>query len=132
MFIYRPEVYDKEETRPEDQGIAEIIVGKQRNGPTGSVKLAFLNGTPGSRSSPATGAIVIRQTVARVDLGAIRSNFRAIAGFLAAGPGRPPGVVAVVKANAYGHGAAAGGAGARAGGRGDAGVRRHRGGDRSA
>jgi alanine racemase len=48
---------------------------------------------------------VIRQTVAHVDLDAIRSNFRAIVGFLAAGPGRPPGVVAVVKANAYGHGA---------------------------
>jgi alanine racemase len=48
---------------------------------------------------------VTRPTVARVDLEAIRSNFRAISDFLSAGPGAP-GIIAVVKANAYGHGAA--------------------------
>ena len=46
-----------------------------------------------------------RPTVARVDLEAIRSNFRTISAFLAAG-GTAPKIIAVVKANAYGHGAA--------------------------
>jgi alanine racemase len=47
---------------------------------------------------------MIRQTVAHVVLDAIRSNYRAIVEFLGSDP-RPPAVIAVVKANAYGHGA---------------------------
>jgi replicative DNA helicase len=39
LFIYREEVYDKESPK---KGTAEIIIGKQRNGPIGSVTLAFL------------------------------------------------------------------------------------------
>jgi len=39
MFIYREEQYDP---RPENENLSEIIIGKQRNGPTGVVKLAFL------------------------------------------------------------------------------------------
>jgi replicative DNA helicase len=39
LFIYREDVYDPKE---ENAGVAEIIIGKQRNGPTGVVKLAFI------------------------------------------------------------------------------------------
>ncbi len=52
---------------------------------------------------------MVRATIADVDLDAIAHNFTAIAAFLASerrdGDAAPPGIIAVVKANAYGHGA---------------------------
>jgi replicative DNA helicase len=39
MFIYRDDYYNKDSKEP---GIAEVIISKQRNGPTGTTKLAFL------------------------------------------------------------------------------------------
>lgn len=44
LFLNRPEVYgvDKDEDNNSNEGIAEVIIGKQRNGPTGKVRLAFI------------------------------------------------------------------------------------------
>ncbi len=41
-FIYRDEVYNRDENNP-NKGTAELLLKKQRNGPTGDIKLAFLN-----------------------------------------------------------------------------------------
>jgi replicative DNA helicase len=40
LFIYRDEVYFPD--KPENKGRAEVIIGKQRNGPIGRIELAFL------------------------------------------------------------------------------------------
>jgi len=44
MFVHRPEYYDitMDEQNRSTEGVAEVILGKQRNGPTGDVRLAFI------------------------------------------------------------------------------------------
>ena len=43
VFIYREDMYQDKSQPPTDaQGLAELLVAKQRNGPTGVVKLAFI------------------------------------------------------------------------------------------
>lgn len=45
LFLYRPEYYERENTKEEDRGVLEVIVAKQRNGPTGRVRLGFIEET---------------------------------------------------------------------------------------
>ena len=43
IFIYREDLYKKPEDLENEQGVADIIIAKQRNGPTGVLKLAFID-----------------------------------------------------------------------------------------
>ena len=71
MFIFREDQYRDAEGQPnqEAEGVAEIIIGKQRNGPTGVAKLAFIKEHTRFENLAQQGREVIRPTVARVDLG---------------------------------------------------------------
>ena len=43
MFLYREEYYERDETDDSNKGVAEVIVAKHRNGPTGDFKVAFIS-----------------------------------------------------------------------------------------
>jgi replicative DNA helicase len=53
LFIYRDEVYNRDTA---EKGKAEIIVGKQRNGPIGTVNLTFLGQYTRFENYAATGS----------------------------------------------------------------------------
>jgi replicative DNA helicase len=56
IFIHRPEYY-KKHPPPEEEGVAEIIVAKQRQGPTGLIKLAFNKDTTAFEPLPYAGGV---------------------------------------------------------------------------
>ena len=62
MMIFRPGVYEQGQT-PDLQNIAEIIIAKQRNGPIGTVNLAFLHAVHAVREHRAGHGVIPRPTV---------------------------------------------------------------------
>ena len=64
LFIYRDEVYNRDSP---DKGIAEIIIGKQRNGPIGTVKLTFLGRVHPVRELRRSGQLLSRPIRAGCD-----------------------------------------------------------------
>jgi replicative DNA helicase len=55
-FIFREEVYKPDD--PDLEGIAEVIIRKQRNGPTGTVRMAFLKSSTRFESLAGGGDVV--------------------------------------------------------------------------
>ena len=129
MFIYREDQYADKNAPPTDtQGVAELIIGKQRNGPTGVVKLAFIREFTRFENL-ASGQRMIRPTVARVDLAALTSNYRHIVEAVSARArraGRGAGDHRRRQGECLRARRRAGGARARGCRRGSAGLRRHR------
>jgi replicative DNA helicase len=66
LFIHRPEVY-KKNPPPEEEGLAEIIVAKQRQGPTGLIKLAFDKDTTAFKPLPSSGSRVAEEYKPEID-----------------------------------------------------------------
>jgi replicative DNA helicase len=66
IFIHRPEVY-KKHPPPEEEGLAEIIVAKQRQGPTGIVKLAFNKETTAFKPLPSSDSKKIEEYEPEID-----------------------------------------------------------------
>jgi replicative DNA helicase len=67
IFIHRPEVY-KKHPPPEEEGLAEIIVAKQRQGPTGIVKLAFDKDTTAFKPLPSVYSKGVEEYLPEIDI----------------------------------------------------------------
>jgi len=66
IFIHRPEVY-KKNPAPEEEGLAEIIVAKQRQGPTGLIKLAFDKETTAFKPLPSSDSQKVEEYNPEID-----------------------------------------------------------------
>ena len=115
-MLYRDEVYEED---TDERGVAEVNIAKHRNGPTGTLRLAFRGNSPastiwrarastsvadGTRNLPVTASSQLTgapPAIAEIDVGAFNHNIRTVQECL------PPEceIMAVVKADAYGHGA---------------------------
>jgi replicative DNA helicase len=67
LFIHRPEVYKKNQA-PEEEGLAEIIVAKQRQGPTGLIKLVFDKDTTAFKPLPSVHSKGVEEYLPEIDI----------------------------------------------------------------